>query len=185
MSKQEPQVAIPAERIARHIHLIRGEKVMLDSGLATLYGVETRALNQAVTRNQERFPEDFMFRLSWDEYKALRSQTVILESSGRGEHRKYPPRAFTEQGVAMLSAVLRSPRAVQVSIAIMRTFARLRQILASNEDLARKIAQHDREIAALFKHVKALLEPADPPKKSIGFGTDLLPSATGEPPTKD
>ncbi len=105
---------IPIERIASQIYLVRSQKVMLDRDLAALYGVETRALNQAVTRNRSRFPEDFMFRLSWEEYRALRSQNVILESSGRGRHRKYTPRAFTQEGVAMLSGVLRSKRAVEV-----------------------------------------------------------------------
>ena len=161
---------IPIERIASQIYLIRGQKVMLDQDLAALYGVETRALNQAVTRNRSRFPEDFMFRLSWEEYRALRSQNVILESSGRGRHRKYTPRAFTQEGVAMLSGVLRSERAVEVNIAIMRTFVRLRQVLATNEELARKVEQHDRQIGVLMKHVKALLAPADPSKKHpIGF----------------
>ncbi len=99
---------IPIERIASQIYLIRAQEVMLDQDLAALYGVETRALNQAVSRNRSRFPEDFMFRLSWEEYRILRSQNVILEGSGRGRHRKYTPRAFTQEGVAMLSGVLRS-----------------------------------------------------------------------------
>lgn len=157
---------IPTERIASRIYLIRGEKVMLDSDLAELYGVPTKVLNQAVTRNRERFPGDFMFRLSDEEFADLRSQIVTSSWGGR----RNPPRAFTEHGVAMLSSVLRSKRAVEVNIAIMRTFVRLRRILATNEELARKVAQHDREIEALFKHVKALLQPPDPPKKPpIGF----------------
>ncbi len=163
----ETDSLIPIERIARQIYLIRRRKVMLDSDLATLYGVPTKALNQAVTRNRERFPEDFMFRLTAEEWN--RSQSV----TGSQKHRdpRYPPRAFTQEGVAMLSSVLRSQRAVEVNIAIMRTFVRLREILATNEELARKVAQHDRQIAALFKHVKALLEPPEPPKRPpIGFG---------------
>ncbi len=161
---------IPIERIASQIYLIRGQTVMLDQDLAALYRVETRALNQAVSRNRSRFPEDFMFRLSLEEYRALRSQNVILDGSGRGKHRKYAPRAFTQEGVAMLSGVLRSKRAVEVNIAIMRTFVRLRQVLATDEELARKVAEHDRAIETLFKHVRALLKPPDPPEKpSIGF----------------
>ena len=161
---------IPIQRIAAQIYLIRGEKVMLDSDLAELFGVETRALNQAVSRNSERFPEDFMFRLSWDEYDALRSQNVIVKRGGRGQHRKFTPRAFTQEGVAMLSGVLRSERAVQVNVAIMRAFVRLRQMLATNEELARRVEQHDSEIGILFEHVERLLEPPETPKKRrIGF----------------
>ncbi|MDP3582958.1 MAG: ORF6N domain-containing protein [Ignavibacteria bacterium] len=115
---------IPVESISTKIHLVRGEKILLDSDLANLYGVETRTLNQAVTRNISRFPADFMFRLTKDEYASLRSQIVILK---RGEHSKYLPSAFTEQGVAMLSSVLKSERAVQVNIAIMRAFVQMRK----------------------------------------------------------
>ncbi|MCP4657063.1 MAG: ORF6N domain-containing protein [bacterium] len=157
---------IPIERIASQIYLIRGQKVMLDFDLAALYGVPTKALNQAVTRNRERFPEDFMFRLTTEEWN--RSQSV----TGSQKHRdpRHPPRALTQEGVAMISSVLRSKRAVEVNIAIMRTFVRLRQILATNEELARKVAQHDRKIEVLFEHVKALLAPPDPPKRHpIGF----------------
>lgn len=125
---------MPAERIASQIYLVRGEKVLLDEDLAALYGVETRALNQAVTRNRDRFPEDFMSQLSGEEFANLRSQTVTSSWGGR----RHPPRVFTEQGVAMLSTVLRSKEALQINIAIMRTFVRLRQVLASNEDLARR-----------------------------------------------
>jgi hypothetical protein len=125
MAKAKPEDVIPIERIASRIYLIRGEKVMLDSHLAELYGVETKALNQAVTRNSERFPEDFSFRLTWEEYEALRSQIVTLDFGGRGQHRKYPPRAFSEQGVAMLSSVLRSKRAAEVNVAI---YADLRSV---------------------------------------------------------
>lgn len=126
--------SMPAERIASQIYLVRGEKVLLDEDLAALYGVETRALNQAVTRNRDRFPEDFMSQLSGEEFATLRSQTVTSSWGGR----RHPPRVFTEQGVAMLSTVLRSKEALQINIAIMRTFVRLRQVLASNEDLARR-----------------------------------------------
>ena len=170
MAKARPQSIIPIERIASRIYLIRGRKVMLDADLAEIHGVATRVLNQAVTRNSERFPEDFMFRLSWDEYGTLRSQNVTLESGGRGQHRKFAPRAFTQEGVAMLSGVLRSPRAVEINIGIMRAFARLREMLATNKELARKVAQHDQEIAILFEHVQQLLEPPEPKKQQpIGF----------------
>ncbi len=158
---------LPIERIASQIYLIRGEKVLLDEDLAVLYGVPTKRLNEQVSRNLERFPDDFMFRLTADELSILRSQNATSRWGGR----RYPPRAFTEQGVAMLSSVLRSKQAVQVNIAIMRTFVRLRQILATDGDLARKVAQHDQQIAALFQHVQALLEPPEPPRKPrIGFG---------------
>lgn len=158
---------IPIERIASQIYLIRGEKVMLDSDLAQLYRVETGALTRAMKRNRKRFPEDFCFQLSKEEFEILRCQTGTSSQWGG---RRYPPWAFTEQGVAMLSSVLRSKQAAQVNVAIMRTFVRLRQALATNEELARKVAQHDRQIAALFEHVKALLEPPDPTNKHpVGF----------------
>ena len=157
---------IPVERVAAQIYLIRGQTVMFDADLAALYGVETRTLVQAVKRNAERFPEDFMFRLTDKETENLRSQIVISSWAGR----RYNPYAFTEHGVAMLSSVLKSKRAVEVNITIVRTFVRLRRMLASNEDLARKVAQHDRQIAVLFEHVKHLLEsPPAPKKPPIGF----------------
>ena len=159
---------IPIERIASQIYLIRGEKVMLDADLAVLYGVTTGNLNKAMKRNRRRFPEDFVFQLSEDEYEALRFQ-IGRANEGRGGRRS-PPYAFTEQGVAMLSSVLRSDRAADINVVIMRTFVRLRQVLATNEELARKVAQHDQQIAVLFEHVKALLKAPDPPKKHpIGF----------------
>ncbi len=170
MAKATSESIIRAERIAAHIYLVRGKSVMLDSDLAALYEVPARALNQAVSRNEKRFPEDFCFRLSWEEYDALRSQIVTLESGGRGRRRKYPPRAFTRERVALLSSVLRSDRAAEVNIGIMRTFVKLREMLATNEELARKVAQHDQEIAILFEHIQGLLEPPDPPKRRrIGF----------------
>lgn len=158
---------VPIERIAASIYVIRGQKVMLDSGLAALYGVETRALVQAVKRNADRFPEDFLFQLTKEESESLRSQ-IVISNEGRGG-RRYDPYAFTEQGVAMLSSVLRSPRAVEVNIAIMRTFVKLRQILSTNEELARMVAKHDREITVLFEHVKKMLAPAPSKKGRIGF----------------
>lgn len=140
---------IPTELIEKRIHLIRQQKVMLDRDLAELYGVTTAVLNQAVRRNAGRFPEDFMLRLTKEEFNSLRSHIVTLE--GRGKHPKYLPRVFTEQGVAMLSGVLRSERAVQVNIAIMRTFVQLRRMLATNEVLARKLARIEAKYDGKFR----------------------------------
>ena len=138
---------------------------MLDFDLAELYGVPTKAFNQAVTRNAARFPEDFMFRLSRAEVEAMNRSHIV---TGSQKHRdpRFTPRAFTQEGVAMLSGVLRSKRAVEINVAIMRAFVRLREILATHEELARKVAQHDRQIAVLFEHVKNLLEPPPAPKKT-------------------
>jgi hypothetical protein len=169
------QSLIPAERIERAILLIRGPKVLLDEDLAAMYEVETRALVQAVKRNSEQFPEDFMFQLTKTEYGSLRSQFVI--SKGRGG-RRYAPFAFTEQGVAMLSSVLNSPRAIAVNVEIMRTFVRLRQMLAANADLARRLDALERKYAAQFKVVfdaiRELMKPTEPPRKQrrIGFHLD-------------
>ena len=174
-------LAIPAERIERRILLVRGQKVMLDADLAELYGVETKALNQAVRRNKERFPEDFMFQLTADEAEklsfhpgtsSLRSQ-IVTSKKGRGG-RRYLPFAFTEQGVAMLSSVLRSKRAVEVNIAIMRAFVKLREMLASNHELARRLDQMEKKYDARFKIVfdaiRELMKPPDKPRRPIGFG---------------
>lgn len=141
---------LPSERIERAILLIRGHKAMLDSDLAELYSVEVKQLKRQVKRNQDRFPADFMFELSKQEYNALRSQIGTLK---RGQHSKYLPYAFTEQGVAMLSSVLRSKRAVHVNIEIMRTFVRLRQMLASNAALARNLEALEKKYDAQFKVV--------------------------------
>ena len=168
MANAKSHGLIPIERIAAQIYLIRGESVMLDADLASLYGFETKNLNKAVTRNPDRFPEDFMFRLTTKEWDALRFQ-IGTSNTGRGG-RRYAPRVFTEQGVAMLSSVLRSKRAASVNVAIMRTFVRMRRMLATNQELARKVAQHDEEIGVLFEHIQGLLEPPEPPKKHpIGF----------------
>ena len=149
---------------------------MLDSDLAELYGVETRSLNQAVQRNKDRFPPDFMFKLNQKEAASLqnlRSQFVILKP---GQHRKYLPYVFTEQGVAMLSSVLRSPRAVQVNIAIMRAFVRLREMLLSNADLARKLnaleAKYDEQFRIVFDAIRELMIPPPATTKRIGFHKD-------------
>lgn len=157
---------IPVERIARRIYLMRGEKVMLDSDLADLYGVETKNLNKAVKRNFRRFPDDFMFQLTADEFETLRFQTGT--SNGRGG-RRTRPYAFTEQGVAMLSSVLNSDRAADINVAIMRTFVKLREMLATNQDLARKVKDHDRQIAALFNAVEKLLALPETKKNPIGY----------------
>ena len=140
---------LPSERIERSILLIHGHKVMLDADLAELYGVETRALLQAVSRNQKRFPEDFMFQMSKEEYELLRSQ-IVISKKGRGG-RRYLPYIFTEQGVAMLSSVLRSERAVQVNIEIMRAFVRLREMIATHKDLVRKLEALEKRYDAQFK----------------------------------
>ncbi len=145
---------------------------MLDRDLANLYGVATKALNQAVRRNRDRFPADFMFQLTWAELETLqlRSQIVTLE---KGKHIKYLPLVFTEHGVAMLSSVLRSSKAVQVNIEIMRTFARLRTILASHKDLAAKMVQlenkYDAQFKIVFDTIRQLMAPPATPKPGIGF----------------
>lgn len=166
---------MPIERIQRLILLIRGEKVMLDADLAALYGVTTGNLNKAVRRNLDRFPTDFMFQLTNEEAEHLRFQIGISSLAYGG--RRYLPYAFTEQGVAMLSSVLHSPRAVQVNIAIMRAFVQLRQLLASHGELARKLADleqrienHDASIRALFEAIRQLMTPPEPPPRpEIGF----------------
>lgn len=161
------QGVIPTERVASRIYLIRSEKVMLDADLADLYAVETKALVRAVKRNLNRFPADFMFRLTEDEFQNLRFQ---IGTSSQWGGRRYTPYAFTEQGVAMLSSVLRSARAAEVNVTIIRVFVKLRQILASNEDLARKVEQLDRKVAILFDTVQKLLSPAASGKKHpIGY----------------
>ena len=162
-------------QVERRIYLIRGQKVMLDTDLADLYGVETKALNRALKRNLDRFPDDFAFQLTSEEYEALRCQigTSKAFQSRRGG-RRYLPFAFTEQGVAMLSSVLRSPRAIQVNIAIMRAFVRLRELLLSNVDLARKLAalegKYDAQFKVVFDAIRRLMTPPpDPPRRRIGF----------------
>jgi ORF6N domain len=177
------RAVVSQDQIEASIVLLRGEKVLLDSDLAAFYGVTTRALNQAVKRNESRFPADFMFRLTASEATALnRSQTVI----GSQKHRdpRFPPFAFTEQGVAMLSSVLRSRRAVVVNIEIMRAFVRLRKVLAMNSELARRLEElerhvgaHDEQLVHVVRAIRQLMEPPPPPKRRrIGFDA-------GEPDT--
>src|SRR5262249_8137581 len=148
MSTKKSGLLVPLERVERKILLIRGEKVLLDADLAQLYGVSTKRLNEAVKRNRDRFPSDFMFQLTVEEAEALRSQFATSKSRGG---RRYLAHAFTEQGVAMLSSVLRSKRAVQVNIQIMRTFVRLREMLASNAALAKKLDELERKYDRQFK----------------------------------
>lgn len=162
-----------AEQIEQAVLLIRGQRVMLDRDLAALYGVETKNLNRAVKRNLDRFPADFMFQLTVDEAEVLRFQFGTLK---RGQHYKYLPFVFTQEGVAMLSSVLCSPRAVQVNIAIMRVFVRLRETLALHKDLAQKLAQlerkiegHDTSIRTLFDAIRQLMTPPEKPRREIGF----------------
>jgi hypothetical protein len=164
---------IPMERIQNFIFLIRGEKVLLGQQLAELYGVSVKVLIQAVKRNRERFPKDFVFLLTRQEFTNLKSQIV---TSSWGGMRRAMPYAFTEQGVAMLSSVLRSKRAVQVNVAIMRAFVSLRRLLATNETLARKLAElerrlegHDQAIKSLFDAIRELMAPPAKPKREIGF----------------
>ena len=183
---------IPLEEIALRIRYVREQKVLLDSDLAQLYGVSTKALNQAVKRNAERFPADFMFQLTAEESRVLRLQTVTLQApdpeavasnwsqsvTGSTKHRgaAYRPYAFTEQGVAMLSSVLRSERAVKVNIAIMRAFVKLREAVETNRELAKKfsalenrIDKHDEEIAAIIEAIRQLIAPEENPRREIGF----------------
>lgn len=163
---------VPVERIERHILWIRNQKVMLDSDLAELYGVSTKALNQAVKRNADRFPDDFMFRLNAEEADNLKSQFVTASSHGG---RRNLPYAFTEQGVAMLSSVLRSQRAIQVNVQIMRTFVLLRQMMSSNVVLARKLAeleqQYDANFRAVFDAIRQLMKQDEAQSKrgKIGY----------------
>lgn len=192
---------VPVAQIARSIHFLREQKVLLDFDLAALYGVQTRVLNQAVKRNAARFPDDFMFRLTAEEVGLLRSQSVILDAETspgrkasrsqsvtlkRGQNIKYRPYAFTEQGVAMLSSVLRSERAVQVNVAIMRAFVQLRAALESNRELARKfselekrVGKHDEDIGAIIEAIRQLLEPPKKPPREIGFHVRETPPRYG------
>jgi hypothetical protein len=165
---------VPQQIIESKIYLLRGKKVMLDRDLATLYGVETRTLNQAVRRNINRFPEDFMSQLTTEEMENWKSQIVISNKEKMGLRKR--PYAFTENGVAMLSSVLSSERAVEVNIQIMRTFTRLREMILTHKELAHKLAQlerkigkHDDEIKTIFNAIRQLMVPPEPKKRKIGF----------------
>jgi hypothetical protein len=167
-------VLVPRERIEQTILLIRGHNVMLDADLAKLYGVTTFNLNKAVKRNADRFPDDFMFRLSAQEAAALTFQIGISKPRGRGG-RRYAPYVFTEQGVAMLSSVLRSKRAIEVNIAIMRTFVRLREMISSNKVLARRLTdlekKYDGQFRVVFEAIRELMAEPTPKSRRIGFKT--------------
>ena len=175
MSRSNSIIAI--ERIEQAIYLIRGQRVMLDKDLAEIYGVPTKALNQAVKRNRERFPVDFMFQLTQeetDESRHSRSQFVTLK---RGQNIKYLPYVFTEHGAIMLANVLNSPKAVRASIAVVRAFVRIRETLALHKELAVKlnelvckIANHDKNIRTLFEAIRQLMTPPQKPRRRIGFG---------------
>ena len=172
-SQPTSNLPVPVQLIERRIYLIRGHKVMLDRDLADLYQVKTIALRQQVKRNQDRFPGDFMFQLTDEEAGILVSQNVIPSKQSLGG---YLPYAFTQEGVAMLSSVLRSTRAVQVNIAIMRAFVKLREMLESNEELnrtfasvIRKLATHDKYFKVVFDELKKLTEPPTPTRRQIGF----------------
>jgi phage regulator Rha-like protein len=169
-TKKENQL-VPAEIIERHIFLIRGHKVMLDSDLAELYEVPTKRLKEQVRRNRRRFPTDFMFELSNEEFEFLRSH-FATSKVGRGGTR-YKPFAFTEQGVSMLSSILTSDRAIDVNIAIVRTFVRLREIFATHKELAGKLDElekkYDKQFAIVFDAIRQLMTPPEKPKKQIGF----------------
>ncbi len=151
-----------------HIYRVRGQQVMLDAELAPLYGVPTFRLNEQVRRNLRRFPLDFMFRLTMNEMESLRSQIAILKTSGRGEHRKYAPYAFTEQGVAMLSGVLRSQRAIDVNIAIMRAFVKLRHAILAHQSIARKVEKLEGKVDVHETDIRLLVQDVEKLKKRPG-----------------
>ncbi len=172
------EIITKEENIASLIYLVRGQKVMIDSDLAALYGVETRVLNQAVKRNNTRFPEDFMFQLSDDEYENLRSQSVI--SIKYNKSRRYLPYVFTEHGTVMLASVLNSDAAVKASIHVVRTFVKLREFLTANKDLAvkmhelerktqEKFSEQDGQIGLIFQAIEQLTQPDQEPREQIGF----------------
>jgi hypothetical protein len=181
MAKSTTSIAIADSKIINKIYLIRGKKVMLDRDLAALYGVETRVLNQAVRRNEKRFPEDFMFQLTVKELDDWKSQTVISNKEKMGLRK--PPLAFTEQGVAMLSSVLNSETAIEVNIQIIRIFSRMRELLLTHKDILIKLEQmekkmikqggkikkHDEDIRLIFDYLKQLLNPPQEPRPRIGF----------------
>ena len=172
-----PQKLVRAQVVERKIYFVRGQKVMLDSDLAALYRVPTKSLNLAIKRKKGRFPRDFMFRLTKAETESLRFQSET-SNNGRGG-RRYLPYVFTEHGVAMLSSVLNSERAVQVNIAIIRTFIKLREILATHKELAERLAtlerkyqEQDNELSAVFEAIRQLIAQPDPPRPPIGFRAD-------------
>jgi len=175
MAKANKELMIPDELVMNKIHMIRGQKVMLDNDLANLYDIETKRLKEAVRRNIDRFPEDFMFELTSSEFESLRSQIATLKT-GRGQHPKYIPFAFTEQGVAMLSSVLKSETAIRVNIQIIRIFTRMREMILTHKDILlqlekieKKLAGHYDDIILIFQYLKQLLNPPQPLRPKIGF----------------
>lgn len=167
---------VAQEVIENRIFVIRGLKVMISAHLAELYGVETKALNQAVKRNAKRFPRDFMFQLTWEELEAASRSQIVTLNKARGENVKYLPYAFTEQGVSMLSSVLNSERAIQVNITIMRAFVKIREILSTHKELAaklreleNKVSMHDSDILKIFEAIRQLMSTPEPAKRRIGF----------------
>ncbi len=202
-AKEKPvsRQAAPDPNLQERIFTIRGERVILDSDLAEIYGVEVRTLNQQVKRNADRFPEDFAFlltKIEWDAVEALRSQNVILK---RGSHRKYPPRVFTEHGALMAANVLNSKRAVEMSVFVVRAFTKMRAALSDTRELARKLATLEREVksrldshdAAIVDVMQRILdlidpperpEPSAPPQRKIGFSAKESPAKYGTPRRK-
>jgi hypothetical protein len=175
--KRKSVTSVSPEEIEKAIHVVRGHRVMFDSDLARLYGVTTSALNQAVKRNRDRFPDDFAYQLTMQEFAALKSQNVTSKS-GRGGRTK-SPWVFTEQGVAMLSSVLKSPTAARVNVEIMRTFVRLRRLMATPGELVEQLTKlaetvqwHDEQIKVIRQVLQQMLEQPDPPKRRIGFQRD-------------
>jgi len=175
MAKTAKELMIPDELVMNKIYLIRGQKVMLDEDLAELYGVENKRLKEAVRRNIDRFPDDFMFELTPAEFESLRTQFATLKT-GRGQHTKYTPFVFTEQGVSMLSGVLNSETAIRVHIQIIRVFAKMRELLLTHKDILlqlekieKKLTGHDEDIQLIFQYLKQLLNPPQPPRRKIGF----------------
>jgi hypothetical protein len=165
-------ISVPSERIEQIIHVVRGHRVMLDTDLAELYGVEVKQLKRQVRRNRDRFPADFLLELSQEEHTVLRRQFGTLK---RGKHAKYKPYAFTEQGVAMLSSVLKSKRAVHVNISIMRAFVHLREMISSNKVLARRLAElekkYDAQFRVVFEAIRELMDEPESKSRRIGFST--------------
>jgi hypothetical protein len=191
-SPATPSTQLPApDAITRRIAIVRGRRVLLDSNLAALYGVETKRFNEAVRRNLAKFPADFMFQLTADEWAALRSQIATLDAApaGRGHHRKYLPHAFTEHGAIMAANLLSSPRAIEVSVYVVRAFVRMRELAATRGDLAKRLAELEQKAEALatshgtfsrntrnqlkqvFDALRELMTPPDPPRRPIGFVT--------------
>jgi hypothetical protein len=179
MAKTKRDAPVRVEHITRTILLLRGQRVILDAELAALYGVTTKRLNEQVKRNAERFPEDFLFRLSRDETEAL-NRSQIATGSQKHRNPRFPPFAFAEHGAIMAATILNSPRAVEISVYVVRAFVQLRELLASNTELARrldelegKLEHHDEAIAAILSAIRELMNPSTPKRRGIGFTADL------------